>query len=141
MADTFQFSSAPMAGDIGVKNAGLTDIPAGVCVHIDGGNLIPTVDSICAVRPTTSATVLMPLGITLEIIKANGTGRVRTQGMALLTASGTVTAGDIVMSGTVSTKEGYGATQTTALPQVGQAMSTATDGNTFLCRIAPAFNH
>ena len=141
MADTFQFSSAPMAGDLPVKNAGLTDIPAAVCVHIDGANLIPTVDSTCVVRPTTSATVLQPLGITLEVIKAGGTGRIRTQGVAPLLASGTVTAGDIVMSGTVSTKEGYGATQTTALPQVGQALSTATDSNTFLCLIAKAFNH
>lgn len=141
MADTYQFSSAPMAGDIAVKNAGLTDIPANVAVNLDTGNLIPTVDSICVVRPTTSATVIEAIGVTLEIIKAGTTGRVRTQGIVPMIASGTVTADQCVMAGTASGKEGYGATQTTALPQIGKALSTATDGNTFLLLISKAFNH
>lgn len=141
----FQVATVYMEGDLAVKNYGVTDIPAGVGVNLDTGHLISsgvvTDDSIGVVVPTASATVIEAIGVTLEVIKAGGTGRVRTTGTVEMIANGTVTADDCVMVGSTTAKLGWGATQTTGLPQIGKALSTATNGNTFLLLISKAFNH
>jgi hypothetical protein len=149
MADTYQHSSAYAAGDLAFHNYGLTDIPANVGVNLDltstslvaNSTTAPIPDAYGIVLPTASATVLEGIGVTMEVIKAGTRGRVRTQGIAPMIANGTVTAGDCVMISSTTAKLGWAVTQTSALPQCGKALTTATDGNLVDVLLRFAFNH
>lgn len=142
MADTYQFANTPLPSDMACKNYGVTDIPAYTAVLLDttAANLVPTADAFGIVNPTAAASIPYCIGVTMQIIHAGETGSVRTQGVVQMIAAGTVTAGDVVQCSTTAAKLGWGMTQASAQPQLGQALTTATNSNTFLCQLSRAKN-
>lgn len=141
-----QFASVPLPSDIACYNFSSTDIPSGVAVMIDGTNVMGTAGDGPGVANVSGTPYA--IGVTMEIIKAAGTsgsptagpGRVRTQGIAPMTANGSITAGGVVDASTTSLKIGFAVAHVTGHPQLGVAMSTAVDAEPVLVLIQPANN-
>lgn len=133
-----QLSTAPSLNDFAFKNNTGSDIASGVCVIIDATNALSsalTDDGISVKLPTADGQ--LSVGVTMEIIKNGNVGRVRTGGMAVVTASGVVTAGGPVMAESAT---GKGKAAGAAKAQVGIALSTAADADPLLVLVCPAFN-
>lgn len=136
----FGFGNTPVV--VTMKNYGVTDIPSNLGVLFDtahvqtGGDASPG----CVV-PTASGGVANTAGVTMEIIPAGGTGRVAFNGVCPMTANGTITAGGYVQVSDTALKLGYalarGALGAT-VEQLGQAVSSATDGQQVLIFLSKA---
>lgn len=104
-----QLSRAPgqSPGESVFKNYSTTvDIPAGTGVLYDGTNKGDANNPPGVVIPTTSGGVAKTCGITLELIKAGGIGRVVTRGEAVGVANATLNPGDLVEISDTSGHEG-----------------------------------
>lgn len=126
--------------DLTFKNYGGSDIAAGLAVladtsHPPSGDVPGGV-----VLPTASGGVAGTIGITVEIIKAGGTGRVRVLGGYPCTANGTITYGDIVQASDTSAKLGWAKTCGAATRQLGIAMCGASNGEVVQVFVFPAAN-
>lgn len=136
----FGFGATPVV--VTMKNYGLTDIGSNLGVLFDaahvqaGGDAPPG-----CVLPTASGGVAGTAGVTQEIIPAGGQGRVVFNGVAPMTSDGTITAGGYVQVSDTTAKLGYakarGALGAT-VEQLGQAISSATDGQKILVFLSKA---
>lgn len=126
--------------DLTFKNFGVTDIAAGLGVLADAGH-VPAGDAPGGVLlPTNGGGVAGTIGVTVELIKAGATGRVRVLGVYPCTAAGTVTYGGIVQIQDVTAHLGQVKTCIAATRQLGMALDTATDGQQVRVLIIPAAN-
>lgn len=109
----------PAGQDISCYNAGGSAIAAKLCVKLDTGNLMGAAQGAPAVV-VTAATTDFPFGVTAEQLPATGYGRVQIGGLAVVQATGAITAGQVVMPAAA----GQVSTQTAGKPQLGQALNT-----------------
>lgn len=133
-----QLSTAPSYGDFPFMNYGNTDIPAGVFVSVDATNLVGVSTNegpgVVIINASGDPTV----GVTMEIIKAGNTGRVRTQGIAAVQSDGAVTAGTWVAASAGGGKVGYGIAAINNKSVGGIALNTsAADADLLLVLLAP----
>jgi hypothetical protein len=126
-------SASPQLGTIDVQvltfhNFGVSDIAAGVGVLADTGNL-PVGDLAGGiVLPTASGGVVGTLGVTVERIPAGRSGRVRTKGVSVCAADGSITYGTTVQISDTSAKLGRVKTCGSGVIQLGTALDGAVDG-------------
>lgn len=144
MAMTFQLASSPLPTDEVARNyltAG-NDIAAKAVVMIDASNIVGTAgDDIGVKITTTGGSVDFPYGVALETIVSSGSSaRVRTAGRAVCVAHGSITAGDVVMVSATAAHAGQVKTQTPGNPQLGQALTSAADGEDVLVQLCIAKN-
>lgn len=148
MAINFQGAGAPSHSDFTFKNySASTDIAANVAVKMDTTNVLNGTDNATwgtvdtpGVIPVTGDGQLV-VGVTMEIIKAGQTGRVRTAGIAPMLADGAITAGVAVMASSTALKVGFAKAQTAALAQIGYSLNTtANDSEPVLVLVAIAKN-
>lgn len=134
-----QLSSLPVVGgDVVFKNySTTTDIAAGMGVLADGTNKGDATAPPGIVLPTTSGGVAKTLGITLEIIKAGATGRVRMLGGAVGTSNATLTPGDPVQISDTSGKEGQIIAAATTARSVGICLTDCVAGDPILVWVSP----
>lgn len=144
MTYNVQMAGTPGYTDLPFFNYAVTDIPAGCCVKIDAANAIkaanPSIEGIGVLITDTAGDVVV--GVTVDIIKASQSGRVRCPApIAVCLADGTVTANTYVMaSGTGTTKKGYVKTQTTGLATAGIALTGAADTEPVLVMLSNGKN-
>jgi hypothetical protein len=142
MAIQDQLANLPLDSDEAFFNYGGTDIAAGQVVAIDTSNVVGdgthTLPGI--VLPTTGGNPTLSLGITMEVAKANAAFpcRVRTEGVAVCTAQGAITAGATVDAS--ATTAGMAAAHTAGKASLGFARSTAADGDPVMVYICPSLN-
>jgi len=134
---TVQFGNIQIL-DVTMKNNGLTDIPAGSGVLFDTANPQSGDTPPGCVLPTASGGVAGTAGITVEIIKAGGTGRVRFNGTYPGVADGSITAGGYVQVSDTTAKLGRVKAKGGAVEQLGQALNTASDGQPVLVFVSKA---
>ncbi len=125
----------PMAGgDLPAANYGLTDIPEDRIVLIDTANLQSPTQAMGVVLPTAGGGVVGTWGITCTTLYAKGsldkpkTGLVRVAGSRFVLADGAITAGQYVQASDTINRVGYAKVAAAATEQIGQAMTTAGDG-------------
>lgn len=124
--------------DIAVKNYGLLDIAEGTGVLLDASNLGGVSGPPGVINPTSSGGVAGTFGVATTAIAAGKIGTVRMAGTKWMTASGTVTALDLVQISDTSAKMGYAKTAAgSGTELLGKAMTTATDGLPVLVFICP----
>ena len=128
MADYQHGGYAVAGGDLPVKNYAVTDIGANLVVLIDSANAMGPDAYVGVKLPSSGGGVVGTYGITQTPIAAGKTGLVRVIGSQWVLANGTVTAGEYVQASDTAAKLGYVKTCTAATEQIGQAISTATDG-------------
>lgn len=133
-------SSQYAYGDVVFKNYGVSDIGPNLGVLADTSNVGDQDSPPGIVLPTASGGQAKSIGITVETIKAGKSGRVRMAGAITCTASGTVTFGEYVKIDDTTAKLGYVSTAGSAKEQIGQALTTATDGNRVEIWICKALN-
>lgn len=141
MAVTWQLSGSPGATDYPFFNYGVTDIPASVAVGIDATNLLGTGtnDGIGIIVPAADGDPTV--GVTMETIKASGSGRVRCLGpIAQMTANGTVVAGTYAQASGTTSKKGWAMTAGTAKGSLGIFLTGAADGESVLVLLGGAKN-
>jgi hypothetical protein len=109
----------PAGQDLSFYNAGGSAIAKQLCVKLDTANLMGASQGAPAVVVTAASTDF-PLGVTAEQLPASGFGRVQVGGVAIVQASGAITAGAVVMPAA----SGQVQTQTAGKPQLGQALNT-----------------
>lgn len=133
MAQTRQLASVfVQGGDIPVRNAGVTDIGAGLFVLVDTANP-PTGDNVIAVKlPTAAGGVVGTFGITRTAIKAGTTGLMCAIGGEVVKANGVITVGDYVQASDTAAKLGWAVTKGAGIESGGRAMNSATNGEDVL---------
>jgi hypothetical protein len=146
MTWNIQLSNVPGALDFPFGNHQTGDIAAGLVVILDASNAMTSsnvIDDIPVVLPSSDG-VGAVVGVTMEILRGttytggpDGVGRVRTGGIAVCTASGSITAGACVMAEGTSGKV---KTQTSAKVQVGWALTGAGDGDPVAVLLSSANN-
>lgn len=120
------YSPIALAGDRFTYTAGAA-ITGGQVVYISG----PT-----AVTPTSAATSAV-IGVAAFDAASGGLVTVHSEGIHPLTASGAITAGDLVIAASGGKVTTIGsATATTDSQIVGKALTTATDGNPVNVRLS-----
>jgi hypothetical protein len=111
------------------------DIPANRIVLLDTTNLMTTSLPRGVVLPTASGGVAGTFGVTTEILYARSSstanpkvGRVAVEGVISVPADGAITAGNYVQASDTSGKLGYAKVAGAGVQQIGQALTTAADG-------------
>jgi hypothetical protein len=134
-------------GDVPAANYSLTDdIPEGRIVLLDTSNLMSASNPRGVVLPTASGGVAGTFGITIETLYKKTSsgqvrpGRVRTLGGYWVPADGAITAGNYVQASDTTDKLGYAKAVGAATQQIGQAETTAADGEMVFVRICKAKN-
>ena len=126
-------------GDFPAHNAAVTDIPANTAVVFDTANP-PTNDQCMTVKiPAAAGSVQAPAGITVEVIKAGYSGRVRRYGAQKATAHGTVAIGDFVQVSSTAAHEGQVKTAGAAIGVLGQCLRGGSDAEEVLIDVRPSF--
>ena len=137
-----QLASTPLPSDLPFYNYGVSDIPANTVVILDAANTVnnavPGNTALGAKLPATGGNPSLALGVTMEILKVGQTGRVRTQGIAIVTCDGAVTAGAAVDAS--PTVAGAAKAHVAAKNSLGQALISAADTEQTLVLINPAPN-
>lgn len=136
-----QLATTPLPSDLPCYNYGGSDIPANTVVCLDGTNTITNSVSTLAtglgvVLPTTGGNPSVGFGVTMEVIKAGQTGRVRTAGVALVTGDGAITAGTVVDVSV--TTAGRVKAHTAGKYSFALALSTSADGEQLLINVLGA---
>lgn len=127
-----EMGSFPVTGgDVTVWNYGVTDIPSGSAVLWDTTNTpVPLGQTVPGVALATAAGAVTPVaGITVEIIHAGSSGRLRKAGGHPVFCEGSVTLGDTLQVGNTAGKLGRVKTAGGATQQIGQAMNGGVDGD------------
>jgi len=139
MAVVNQLSALPVpGGDVVLKNYGGTDIAAGYGVLFDGTNKGDAQNPPGIVLPTASGGVAKTCGVTLETIKAGGTGRVRMMGGAVAAvANATLTPGALVQISDVTAHLGEIIAAASTNEILGKALSDAVAGDPILVWVMP----
>lgn len=144
MATTnMQVASQWLASDIPVYNySSSTDIAANTVVAVDATNTVnngTTNTGIGIVLPSTGGNPTLCIGVTVEVVKASQTGRVRTVGgIATVVCDGAVTANTIVDAS--ASVAGRVAAHTAGKNSIGIALMTGADGDTIDILVCPAAN-
>lgn len=139
MAIVSQFASTPSYADLAFKNTGVTTLVAGTPVKVDSANAISASNLASGIGVVgVAADGDGCVGVLLEDVLAGGVGRVRTAGTVVTKADGAVTAGAFVMASATASK--FVKTQGAGLPTLGQALSTAADGEDVLVLLAVSAN-
>lgn len=120
--------------DIAVKNYGVADIPEGTAVLWDLTNVDPQQPQGIVV-PGSGGSMTPQAGITTEVIKAGGIGRLRVNGEKTATAEGSLAVGDWVQVSSTSAKMGRVKALATAGAQLGRCMNSAADGDPVVIEI------
>lgn len=111
-------------GEITLYNYGGSDIAAFQAVEIDTSNTGTSQNPPGIVLATVAAsTIQMPVGITMETIKAGRSGRVQILGGAVCTADGAINYGQWVEPSNASSKLGRVRLATGAAPAMGFCLS------------------
>jgi hypothetical protein len=127
-------------GTVTCKNYGGTDIPSGSGVLLDTTNVQGSNSAPGVVLPTAAGGVAGTLGIAMETIPAGKNGRVMYAGGYPMIADGAITAGNFVQISDTAAKMGRAKLCGAATIQLGQALSTAADGDPVLVLIDKAKN-
>jgi hypothetical protein len=120
-----QIAAQPCVHDISVYNSSGADIAAFTGVMLDTSHLMESTDlslNMLGAKVAIATAGQVMLGLTCEIIPAGGTGRVRTGGIGVGIAYGTITANTWV--GSSGTTAGSLDTKTAASAYLGQALAT-----------------
>ena len=139
-------SYAISGGDLTCANYGTTDIDEGRIVLIDTTNQMTPSLPMGVKLPTASGGVAGTFGITVDKLYAKDTnakprtGRVRVIGSYWVIANGSITAGGYVQASDTADKLGYAKACGSATEQIGQAMTSASDGEPCHIFIAKAKN-
>ena len=138
-----QVSSVWEAGDVAAFNYSGSDIPAFRLVKIDATNTAsnavtgaPIPAMVGVALPATGGNPDPCWGVTMEIIKAGNSGRVRTRGIAPVLTDGVTTAGTVVDAS--ATVAGAVKAHTAAKYSIGTALITAADTEVSLVDITGA---
>lgn len=148
MSTTLKQDTREFVNDVTAANYGLTDdIPANRIVLLDTTNQMTTSLPRGVVLPTAAGGVAGTFGVTVEILyKRSATtvsprvGRVATEGGINVPANGAITAGDYVQASDTIGKLGWAKVCAAGIQQVGQAETTAADGEMCFIRIDKARN-
>jgi hypothetical protein len=142
MTVTWQLAKTPLPSDLPFYNYGGTDIPADTAVMLDTTNIMGTAgDGVGVALPTAAAAIPLGVGVTQETIKAGGSaGRVRTQGIAQVTALCVINAGQVVQMSTTAGHLGQVEAKGAGNPQLGIALTSAQDGDSLLVLLQFANN-
>lgn len=128
----FQVAETPSYGDFPFKNYSTTDtIAKGIFVVCDTTNVLgatASADGIGIAVPAGDGTAAA-VGITMESIGPGAVGRVRCYGIAVTTADGVITAGDLVQATNDTSKVGFAKTLGATKYCSGQALNTCADGD------------
>lgn len=141
MATTFDQLTQTFVLDESCKNYGVSDIAAGVIVKIDATNFVGDTagDVLKGIAlPSTGGDPSLCFGITMELIKAGGVGRVRTLGIATAIADGSITVGTTVDAS--ASVAGRAKAHTGGKASIGFARSGASDGDPVSIFILPSLN-
>jgi hypothetical protein len=140
--DTYNYEREPVpGGDVTAANYGATTIPANRIVLLDTTNVLTPSKPKGVVLPTASGGVVGTYGVTIDElfpIRDDGTtrpGRVAVLGAIRVPANGTITAGDYVQASDTTAKLGWAKVAGAGIQQVGQAETTAADGEMVLIRL------
>jgi hypothetical protein len=148
MSDTLTQSTREYVTDVTAANYSTsTDIPANRVVLLDTTNEMTVALPRGVVLPTAGAGVAGTFGVTAEILykRPSATlpprvGRVAVEGGINVPADGAITAGDYVQASDTVSKEGYVKVCAAGIQQIGQAETTAADGEMCFIRIDKARN-
>lgn len=122
---------AVVGGDLARYASGVNDIPAGLAVVYDPAHP-ETLDAPPGVLvPNGGLQPLRPAGITIDTLVASTgfPGRVRTLGIAVCTAAGTIATGTPVTPSITGGKQGWVTAAQAGDPLVGIAQNDAFDGD------------
>lgn len=148
MSDTVKQDTREHVNDVTAANySTTTDIPANRIVLLDTTNQMTTNQPRGVVLPTAGGGVAGTFGITAEILykRPSATlgprvGRIVTEGGINVPADGPITAGQYVQASDTLGKEGYAKVAGAGIQQVGQAETTAADGEMCFIRVDKARN-
>jgi hypothetical protein len=149
MAVNFQGAGVPGATDYVFRNYHASvDIPAHVYVSVDAVNVLQgaanatwgLVDTVGVVVVASEGDPVV--GVTMEVIKAGATGRVRCFGpIAPMLSDGVIAANAFVQASATALKVGYAKAAGSADASGGLALNTtAADGDTVLVMLGTAKN-
>lgn len=129
-----QYAKTPLPSDLSVINLSVTDIPSDTVVVMDTttANIVPLQDGYSVMLPATGGNPGVAVGVTQEIIKANGAlaGRLRTQGICFAVCDGAVTVGTVVDCST--TTAGHVKAHASGKQSFAIALETGADQDTIL---------
>lgn len=148
MSTTVSQDTREYVNDVTAANYSLTDdIPANRIVLLDTTNLMTTSLPRGVVLPTAGGGVAGTFGVTADVLykRPSATlgprvGRVITEGGVSVPADGAITAGDYVQASDTIAKLGYAKVAGAGVQQIGQAETTAADGEMVFIRIDKARN-
>lgn len=135
--------------DVTAANYSLTDdIPANRFVLLDTTNLMTTTQPRGVVLPSAGGGVAGTFGVTVDLLykRPSATANVRPGRVAItgsgigVLADGAITAGDYVQASDTAGKLGYAKVAGAGIQQIGQAETTAADGEVCFIRIDKARN-
>lgn len=143
MSSTLKQDTREAFEDVTAANYSLTtDIPANRIVLLDTSNIMSTANPRGVVLPTAGGGVAGTFGVTTEILyrKPSATigprvGRIAVGGGISVPADGGITAGQYVQASDTIGKEGYAKVCGAGIQQIGQAETTAADGEMVFIRI------
>jgi hypothetical protein len=145
--DTYNYEREPVpGGDVTAANYGATSIPSNRIVLVDTANVLSPSEPMGVVLPTASGGVAGTYGVTVDELfppRDDGStrpGRVAVLGAIRVPANGTITAGDYVQASDTANKLGWAKVCGAGIQQVGQAKTTAADGEYVLILLAKARN-
>lgn len=143
----YNYEREPVAGgDVTAANYGATSIPANRIVLLDASNVMTSSKPKGVKLPTASGGVAGTYGVTVDELfppRDDGSprpGRVAVLGAIRVPADGAITAGDYVQASDTTAKLGYAKVASAGIQQVGQAETTAADGEYVLIRLDKSRN-
>ena len=143
----YNYEREPVAGgDVTAANYGATSIPANLIVLVDTTNVLSPSKPMGVVLPTASGGVAGTFGVTVDELfppRNDGStrpGRVAVLGAIRVIADGAITAGQYVQASDTAGKLGYAKVCGAGIQQIGQAKTTAADGEYVLVLIDKARN-
>jgi hypothetical protein len=145
--ETYNYEREPVpGGDVTAANYGATSIPANRIVLVDTTNVLTPMKPMGVVLPTAAGGVANTYGVTVEELfppRDDGStrpGRVAVLGAIRVPANGAITAGEYVQASDTVGKLGYAKVCAAGIQQIGQAKTTAADGEYVLILLAKARN-
>lgn len=145
--ETYNYEREPVpGGDVTAANYGATSIPANRIVLVDTTNVLTPSKPMGVVLPTASGGVAGTYGVTVDELfppRDDGStrpGRVAVLGAIRVPANGAITAGDYVQASDTVSKLGYAKVCAAGIQQIGQAKTTAADGEYVLILLGKARN-
>lgn len=148
MSNTLKQDTREAYEDVTAANYSTSaDIPANRIVLLDTSNQLSATQPRGVVLPTASGGVAGTFGVTVDPLyrRPSATlgprvGRVAVAGGISVPADGSITAGNYVQASDTSGKEGYAKVCGAGIQQIGQAETTAADGEMVFIRINKARN-